>query len=392
MRELFVFGACALVVACFKDDGGGGGSGPGTTQVDGTDAGVSTTGGPTAPTSSAGPTTDGGGPTTGEPPTGAPTTGEPMTGSTTEPLPDCPGGEMTVLAVDQLLVGDTNPDGTANAADGWRQYGLDIDGRDSVATATDLCQPVEDAKPATVYPDGDGGIDNSFGKQVLPLLLALDNEFGAELNARVDAGEFTYLLAISGLGDQPACTTASELSLGAPLGAMPVLDGSDVWPVDPASLSDPADPTTALCQYSETSVVDGHVVTGPPGRFDLILGFGQVPIRVPLHHARLVLELAPDRKSATGGHISGILSAAEFSERMAMVAAQFDPAAFCDPNSATLQSVLTQIRQASDILLDGTQDPGKPCDGISLGFGFTMKQVQLGGVGPALPPPDDPCD
>jgi hypothetical protein len=40
------------------------------------------------------------------------------------------------------------------------------------------------------------------------------------------------------------------------------------------------------------------------------------------------------------------------------------------------------VRRASDILSDGTQDPTKECDGISIGVQFEMKEVQLGPVGP----------
>ena len=62
-----------------------------------------------------------------------------------------------------------------------------------------------------------------------------------------------------------------------------------------------------------------------------------------------------------------------------------------DPNSPTLQSILNQLRQASDIMSDGSQDPAKQCDAISIGLGFTMKSAQLGPVAPPTPPPADPC-
>jgi hypothetical protein len=44
---------------------------------------------------------------------------------------------------------------------------------------------------------------------------------------------------------------------------------------------------------------------------------------------------------------------------------------------------LRHIQQASDILTDGTQDPTKTCDGISIGLGFEMVDAARGGVGPA---------
>lgn len=50
-------------------------------------------------------------------------------------------------------------------------------------------------------------------------------------------------------------------------------------------------------------------------------------------------------------------------------------------NQAVLASFILQIRQASDILSDGTQDPQKTCDGISIGLGFEVTQAQRGPIG-----------
>ena len=50
------------------------------------------------------------------------------------------------------------------------------------------------------------------------------------------------------------------------------------------------------------------------------------------------------------------------------------------------------IRQASDMLKDGSQAPGVPCDGISVGLGFTGKRVgNPTKVAPVGNPPPDPC-
>ena len=47
-----------------------------------------------------------------------------------------------------------------------------------------------------------------------------------------------------------------------------------------------------------------------------------------------------------------------------------------------------QIRQASDIMVDGTQDPAKTCNGISIGLGFEMSELQFGNVAnPVAPTP-----
>lgn len=61
------------------------------------------------------------------------------------------------------------------------------------------------------------------------------------------------------------------------------------------------------------------------------------------------------------------------------------------PPSATFESIAQQIRQASDILADGTQDPGVTCNGISIGLGFEAEAATLGVVFDA-PVPPDPCN
>ena len=53
-------------------------------------------------------------------------------------------------------------------------------------------------------------------------------------------------------------------------------------------------------------------------------------------------------------------------------------------------NILESIGQASDIMQDGTQDPTKTCDGISIGLGFTATIDQVGPTVPAMTTPD-PC-
>jgi len=57
----------------------------------------------------------------------------------------------------------------------------------------------------------------------------------------------------------------------------------------------------------------------------------------------------------------------------------------------TIDSLLAQMTQASDILADGSQDPAQTCNGISIGLGFKMKPVQIGVIAPPGPPPPNPC-
>jgi hypothetical protein len=105
-----------------------------------------------------------------------------------------------------------------------------------------------------------------------------------------------------------------------------------------------------------------------------------VPLTLTIHDARLTMTLAADRKSATGGLVGGVLDTEDVVAQVTSIGASLGLCA-----SAVLPNLVTQVRQASDILADGTQDPTKTCDGISIGFGFTMAPAQIGGVGPASP-------
>ena len=54
---------------------------------------------------------------------------------------------------------------------------------------------------------------------------------------------------------------------------------------------------------------------------------------------------------------------------------------------ATIDSIVSQLQQAPDILEDGTHEPARLCGGISIGIGFTATAVSLGDTGPASPMP-----
>lgn len=305
------------------------------------------------------------------------------------PLPACSMGQSATFAVDKFLLGDVNPDGSANPTNGWKQYGFNLDNRISTKTSTDLCKPTNGANTAAVYPDGNEGIDNSFGKNLLPIFLGLASDMSVQYNEAIANGDFTYLfsLADTGPGD---CMTTSAFFLGDKLGMPPKFDGSDVWPIDRRSLLDATMPTSAKCSFANTRI-ESKIVRGQTGdEFSFVFSFFSSPVVIPIHHVRMSFELSADGKSAIGGQIGGIIRREDFANEFLKAAPFFDTS-FCDPNSPTLQSIVTQLRQASDIMADGTQDPNKECDGISIGLGFTLAPGQIGAVAPVPPPPMDPC-
>lgn len=60
-------------------------------------------------------------------------------------------------------------------------------------------------------------------------------------------------------------------------------------------------------------------------------------------------------------------------------------------SGSTVEAIKESVRQASDIMKDGTQDPNVECDGISVGLGFEATRIVVGSVAPAPQPTPDPC-
>ncbi|MDI1432013.1 hypothetical protein [Polyangium sorediatum] len=288
-----------------------------------------------------------------------------------------------MLAIDKLLLSDTNPDGSASPQ-AWRQYGMNLDGLFTTAESLNTCKPRPGGTAVDVLPDGDNGKDNAFGKNILPILMGYFGSMGEMTNAMITNGDMTLLFSLSGSGQGgPACAATGKLFLGADLGKPPLFDGSDIWPIDPSSLTNPADATSAACVFPETAVAENTVQAQPPSELQVVLSLDGARLVLPIRHARISMQL--DAQGATAGQIGGLIPAAEFVDAFKKAAGSMDDA-FCDPNSATAQSLFNMIRDASDILSDGTQDPKKQCDAISIGLGFTMKHANLGSVAPAAPP------
>jgi len=257
------------------------------------------------------------------------------------------------------------------------------------AASIDLCKPANNAPPSSVYPDGNNGIDNSFGRNILPIFLGLSATFSDQANAGITMGEYSLILHIENLMAGPdQSPLVSRLYSTTPLGMAPKFDGTDCWPVAPEGLNNPVDIKSSKISFNMSSVKMNHWDSGGDATLVLTFSLSGFSFRLTIHHARLSMDLAPDHKSATGGQIGGILDTAEFAGVIKQFAGTFDPSLCMGP---TIDSIIAQITQASDILADGSQDPAQTCNGISIGLGFKLLPVQVGLIGPVTPPPPNPC-
>lgn len=290
----------------------------------------------------------------------------------------CAPGEGTTLAVTKLAFGEGN-------SGQWKKVGLNLDGLVSTGASKDVCMPNAGGNAGTAYPDGDDGIDNSFGKNLLPTLLSLDPTWSTDVNNSIQNGFFDVLMKMYCLppsGDVPQFTM--KLFGATTLGSKPKFDGTDKWPVSPELLSDLMDPESSVISFEKSSVVGTTFNSGDNGKFILTIPIRvqgkNASIKLTLYAATATMTFAEGRKSTTGGTIGGVLNTEEFVAEVKKVGKLLD---LCD--STLFDGVIAQVRQASDIMSDGSQDPNKTCDGISMGLTFEMKEAQIGNVGPAAP-------
>lgn len=355
--------ALTLAIAAAAGCGGGVESSPGTGGSGG--AGTTTSSGTTTTTTTVTSTTS----------SSSSTTSSSSSSGTGGSMPVCTPVAGTVMAVDALFLGDTDPDGTQNAS-AWAQYGFNLDGNVSTAASADHCQPYTGATKADVYPDGNDGIDNSFGKNVLPLFKMFLSTPSATVTQNIADGSFTLMIDFEGLmagADQSPLS--AKLYGGADLGMPPKFDGTDCWPVRPELLNDPLDIASSKVVFANGSLATNIWQSGTLPTITLTFPTPVGDLSLTIHNAQMSLEMAADHKSGLNGQIGGVLDREELVSEVKKLIYGVNPL-FCglfDPD---------QIRRAADIMNDGTQDPTKVCNGISIGIGFTMKELTLGGVAP----------
>lgn len=279
-------------------------------------------------------------------------------------------------AFDTMDVGD--------AAQAWKTLGANIDGL-SFATATSPghCKPVAGAKPGDVVIDGDAGVDNSFAHNVIPILTGLSSSFADDVTAGLASGQATYVVKLGEKEAQLFGVRGAMSSSGQPVA--PTDWSSYVWHPLASQVADPTStqPTSLFLHVGGTDQGKWSSAQRADAA-PLALPFYGSVISIPLRHARIVI--TPGAGGTAKGTISAIVPTAELQQAVAAAAGVIAPE-LC--NGSALTGVLDQIGQASDILVDGTQDPSQVCNGISIGLGFTARSSSLGSA--VAPVAQDPC-
>jgi hypothetical protein len=185
----------------------------------------------------------------------------------------------------------------------------------------------------------------------------LASDLSATANESIAEGSFTIMLDISKLGT--TCTgAAGKLFAGGQLvddmdmELKPKFDGTDVWPVSRELLTDVNDPTSSKIVFPQAYIAGNTWVSGTKGTVSLQLTISGFTVSLDIQNAFVTVDLKDGK--GTNGTIAGVLDTEQLVSQIGKVAAAFDTS-FCDPESPTLVSILNQLRQASDILKDGSQ-------------------------------------
>jgi hypothetical protein len=305
-------------------------------------------------------------------------------GNPPEPPIGAPPGDGSaprVFAVDHLFSGIETFQGV-ESADAWQGFGYDIDLVDTTSSFAGHCLPVAGAAPNNIFPDGLDGIDNAFGKVLLPILKtasATSGDFEIMVNEPFENGEYSLLFDVSSLGPD-----ANYSPLPSSFFQARDRVGS-TWLKAPESFSG----ATPLLAFPDAySNNDTWVSRRVDGTLIVNLSVGGSTMKLTIHRPLVSAEMSADHDTVTRGIISGILDTDELSGELANAIAAIEPS-FC--NGAAIDGIINQVRQASDIMADGTQAAGQECTGISIGLGFTATSVSVGDFALVEPPPPDPC-
>lgn len=286
------------------------------------------------------------------------------------------------FAINQISIGDATRDGSPSK-EAWQDYGYNLDGLVTEKESTNVCTRFEGAVPVN-QEDGKDGVDNSFGRIILPAIRALVPNPSNTLNDALAAGDFTVLFSVKGLTDDAKQTStglSGQLLVGGKFdpSKRPAFAPTEDWP----HRKDPIIPLEGAYINNGTFVYGGGGAT-----VVLSLVIQGTALTLTVNRASITFDHRPPN-DVVNGNISGVIDTETFVSGIENVAGALTTK-LCD--GAALERIKKTIREASDIRADGTNGPGVPCDAISVGIGFTGKRVgeskSIAVEGPKAP---DPC-
>lgn len=305
---------------------------------------------------------------------GAPVRGDGVPGL--PPFPESgttPTQNVYTFAVHEFFFGDTERDTDTLSGSASKSFGYNLDAKVTLASSADVC---------TLFPygaqiDGNNGIDNGFGATLLSNVSPEQGSASSEVTRAIQAGHWTLQIQVAGLSDDPL-QTSTGLSVRVfssrdyNSGNVPAFDESTQWPVLSTSLTDSASITSgAIATFPSAYVVAGTFVSGTTSASLPMSLFHQgVELDLVLHDP-IITFVHASHSDVVDGTIAGVLDVQELTATMRAVASHVSPS-LC---GSAFDGIARQYQAAADILKDGTNRGGVPCDGISVGFGFNAKLI-----------------
>lgn len=311
---------------------------------------------------------------------------EPVSGVTPPARPEGAGpgdGEQKLFGTSKIHIGTKTRSGEeSNTA--WADYGYDLDGMVTGNDFSDHCKP-NGGTPESVFPDGSDGIDNAFGKVILPLIKTAAQsstpDLQASINDGIANGTFNLIVGVNDLGSSADYDPLSAFLIAGKQG------NGTVWKSVPELLESATDPFDSKVKFADSYLAGNTWVSGK-GTVTLSLSIAGFDLALDIRSAVLTMDVNGDRTAASNGIISGVLDTEALVTQLRSVVGAFDPS-LCE--GSAVEGILDQIRKASDIMKDGSQDPSATCNGISIGLGFDAVAVTVDGVGDPAEPQPAPC-
>lgn len=308
------------------------------------------------------------------------------------PPPDIKDSELpgpVVLALDAVRIDDSsNIDAAIPPSSG---YDLDLA---CTCPEPDTCVLPPDAGPKKC--DGDGGADNALGRMFSYLGSIFSNEFGPDFaTRRVRKGAYGSLMSLGGWNHEandPKVIVAFFLSHGLEGSvdggkAVPQLDGTDVWTIDPASVQNGEANLGADCNKVESCfplyvsrdayVVDNTLVARMNIPFAISTSSGRIVI--DMEDVVLTGKLTPSGSSfRIDGEFVGRWPVDRVLKALAQVPVNDQP--LCE-QAAFFEVARQEVCAAVDITSDPAMDhTGKRCDALSAAIRYSGGPAKLGQI------------
>jgi hypothetical protein len=260
-------------------------------------------------------------------------------------------------------------------------HGYDLDAAITRGAFAGHCQAPPDVSPSDVFEDGEGGVDNAFGKRLLPILSFLEEGPVDPVEDTLGRGSDGLLIHLRDLGAATEYGSISAFAYG-----LRTDEAAGPWLLSPHSVAEPAAGdieavlASGLTRFSESYVSRNEWVgRGSDGVVELSWLFDGEPLVLRVHRPIVTLELSEAHDGSPRGVLAGVLDVDETTTALRDWLGRSSHS-LCE--GGALEGLLRQVEDSADIMKDGTQDPSASCDGISFGVGFQATAVEVTEVGP----------